>query len=117
MKKQFHIGDILTITTGKMVSLRNIKGLCDILNFMTKDKLDYCQLPRAGDECKIYLLKQHPQLKDMDVSKVTGKNWKKWLNKQIVRFGETLSVCPIPKGVHQIRHPFFDVVDIIKSKR
>ena len=63
-------------------------------------------------------LEPPPSLVDLvEGNRGSDSIWKKWLNKQIVRFGETLSVCPIPKGVHQIRHPFFDVVDIIKSKR
>ena len=61
-KKPFHIGDVLSITTGRLVSPRHIDGVYDILNFMTDDNLFTHQLPRACDECKPFLLKQFPQL-------------------------------------------------------
>ena len=60
--KQFHLGDVLSITTGRLVSPRHIDGVYDILNFMTGDNLFTHQLPRAFDECKPYLVAQFPQL-------------------------------------------------------
>ena len=60
--KQFHLGDVLSITTGRLVSPRHIDGVYDILNFMTGDNLFTHQLPRASDECKPYLVAQFPQL-------------------------------------------------------
>jgi len=50
--KRFHLGDILSITTGKLVSLQNIDGVFEILNFMTGDGLHMHQLSRVADECK-----------------------------------------------------------------
>src|SRR3989344_6645903 len=60
--KEFHLGDVLSITTGRLVSPRHIDGVYDILTFMTGDTLFTHQLPRASDECKPYLVKQFPQL-------------------------------------------------------
>src|SRR3989338_2928760 len=60
--KQFHLGDVLSIATNRLVSPRHIDGVYDILNFMTGDNLFTHQLPRASDECKPYLVKQFPQL-------------------------------------------------------
>jgi hypothetical protein len=33
--RAFHLGDILSVTTGCLVSPRGIAGVCDILNWMT----------------------------------------------------------------------------------
>lgn len=33
--RQFHISDILTITSGRLVSSRHMDGIYDILNYMT----------------------------------------------------------------------------------
>lgn len=60
--KPFHIGDILSITTGRMVSPRHMEGIYDILNYMTGDNLFTHQLRRAADACKPALLEQHPIL-------------------------------------------------------
>jgi hypothetical protein len=60
--KQFHLGDILSITTGVLVSPRGMDGVYDILNFMTSESLFTHQLPRAGRICGPALLRQHPEL-------------------------------------------------------
>ena len=51
MSRDFHIGDILSVTTGRLVSPRRMDGVYDILNFMTGDNLFTHQLPRAAREC------------------------------------------------------------------
>ena len=60
--RTFHIGDILTITTGRLVSPRHVDGIYDILNFMTGDNLFTHQLPRGMDECAPSLREQFPDL-------------------------------------------------------
>ena len=60
--KLFHIGDVLSITTGRLVSSKHIGGVYDILNYMTGDELYTHQLPRACDECLPAFRKQYPQL-------------------------------------------------------
>ena len=60
--KKFHLSDILSVTTGRLVSTRHMDGIYDILNFMTGDNLFTHQLPRASKECEPYLLKQFPEL-------------------------------------------------------
>jgi len=111
--KNFHVGDILSITTGWLVSPRHIAGVYDILNFMTGDKIFSNQMRRASNECKPYLLEQFPQLKDVDASGVTPKNWQNWLNEQVVRFGEELTVHDIPEGQHECRNPIDEMVEVM----
>lgn len=60
--KKFHISDVLSVTTGRLVSTRHIDGIYDILNFLTGDKLFTHALPRASGECKPWLKAQFPQL-------------------------------------------------------
>jgi len=62
LSKLFHIGDILSITTGRLVSPRHMEGVYDILGYMTGDSLFTHQLIRAADRCKPVLLEQHPFL-------------------------------------------------------
>ena len=103
--KKFHLGDVLSVTTGVLVSPRHIHGVYDILNFMTGENLFSHQLPRASEECKQHLLEQLPQLKDVDASGVTSENWQNWLDEQVARFGEELTVHNIPNGQHEFRKP------------
>lgn len=64
--KNFHISDVLSVTTGRLVSYRHIDGVYDILNFLTGDQLFTHQLPRAGRECEPWLRTQFPQLFPQD---------------------------------------------------
>jgi len=60
--KTFHFSDLLSVTTGKMLSTRGIEGIYDILNFMTNDNLSTHQLSRAMRECKPILHEQFSHL-------------------------------------------------------
>ena len=60
--KTFHISDILSVTTDRLVSSRHIDGVYAILNFLTGDELFTPQLPRAIDECQPWLRAQFPTL-------------------------------------------------------
>lgn len=72
MKRTFHISDVLSITTGKLVSTRHMDGVYDILNFLTQDSLFTHQLPAACDECAPVLLAKHPELATIQVPEFTG---------------------------------------------
>ena len=129
MNKAFHLGDILSITTGRLVSPRKMDGIYDILNFMTGDNLFTHQLPRAGRECKPELKKQFPQLAtaemNFEVAEISemletpsGKNdpgalVDGWLAKQIVIYGEYLEVSPLPKELHTVKNTLTELEELI----
>jgi len=100
MGKEFHLGDVLSITTSRLVSPRLIEGVYDILNYMTGENLFTHQLVRAHDVCRPYLLKQFPQLKDVNCEDVAPDNWRERIDTLVKEFGETLMVEPLPKGVY-----------------
>ncbi len=60
--KLFHISDVLSATTGRLVSTRHMDGIYDILNFLTGDSLFTHQLPHASIECEPWLRTQFPRL-------------------------------------------------------
>jgi hypothetical protein len=103
--KQFHLGDILSITTGRLVSPRHIDGVYDILNHMTGDSLFTHQLGRASDEYKPYLIMEMPWLAEIDHSSVTTDNWQQWLQEQVAKYGEMHEVRPIHPEDHEIIDP------------
>ncbi len=109
--KRYHLGDILSVTHGRLVSPRHIDGVYDILNYLTGDNLFTHQLPRASEVCKPHLLKQHPQLKEVSSDDVTTDNWEAWLDKQIVKHGETLEIAPLPDGQYQHMNPISELVE------
>lgn len=68
MSKQFHIGDVLSITTDYLVSPEGMGGIYKILGYMTNSEPFTHQLPRVAQECKTWLLRQHPGLADADTN-------------------------------------------------
>lgn len=132
--KQFHISDVLSITTGRLVSTRHMDGVYDILNFMTGDNLFTHQLPRASDECKPYLLAQFPQLDTPEMqfalgeliemlNTQSGKNEPDklilgWLSKLTsgkygVKCEETLEVRAIPTNAHEVKDPIAEAAEMM----
>lgn len=100
--RSFDLGDILSVTTGRLVSPRHMDGVHDVLNHMTGDSLFTHQLPRASDECKPFLLAQHPDLGDVDVpEQFDGEaHVLRWLAEQVDRFGDRRDVATVPTDAH-----------------
>jgi hypothetical protein len=105
--KTFHIGDILSVTTGCLVSPRMVAGVHELLDWMTGEALMTHQLPRASRECEDNLRAQHP-----DLAAITVPDWTTirrdqaetivfgWVAEQVDRFGETREVTPLPPEDH-----------------
>jgi hypothetical protein len=113
----FHLGDVLSITTGKLVSPRLIDGVYDILNFMTGDNLFTHQIPRASRECEPHLLRQHPQLATVSTESVDAQTWRSWLDAQVQQFGEYLDVEPIPQDDHVRKEPLTELIEMVGPER
>lgn len=62
--KQFHISDVLSVTTPYLLSNRHMEGVYDILGFLSGESggLFTHQLPRVGREAEPWLRTQFPQL-------------------------------------------------------
>lgn len=111
--RDFHLGDILSITTDRLVSPHGIKGVYDILNHMTGENLYTHQLVRAGGACKPVLLENFPELANVDATSVTPENYQAWMDQQVTMFGETRSVAPLDAGVYEPRDPFAELFEMM----
>lgn len=127
--RQFHLGDVLTITTGALVSPQHMGGVYDVLNWMTGDNLMTHQLPRAADECKPHLLAQHPDLAGVEVPDFSAVDRDQvedvvltWLAEQVAIFGEYRDVAPLGAGEHTVidplaelamNHPHLTVIPVV----
>lgn len=100
--KSFHLGDILSVTTGFLLSPSKMDGLYQILDYMTGDQLFTHQLPRASRECAPALLAQHPALADIQApeSFAGPEDAEAFLMVQVARFGEYLDVQPLCPEEH-----------------
>lgn len=115
--RDFDLGDILTVTTGCLLSPRHMDGVYDILNFMTGDNLFTHQLPRASRECAPVLLLQHPQLAAVDAESITPENCLAKLAQWKAKFGETLSVEPCGPDVHERIDPLSELAEKVSPDR
>lgn len=116
--RTFDLGDVLSVTTGKLVSPTKIRGVYEILNYMTGDNLFTHQLPRASRECEPELLRQHPQLRNVDSSGVHDPaTAKAFLAEQKKRFGERLSVLPLPLGEHLTIDPLQELSAMVGEEK
>jgi len=107
--KDFDLGDILSVTTGRLVSLRHVTGIYEILGHMTGEAPYTHQLGRFMDECRPHLLRQHPGLVAVTGEDVTTANWRDWLRTQKAAHGATLPVAPIPADDHATRDPLAEL--------
>ena len=125
--KQFHLGDILSITTGRLVSPRHIDGVYDILGFMTGESLFTHALPRASDVCKPYLLRRYPQFSGEAMKEalarlseaVKGTNRddsmtavNSWLKELVAVHGEMHDVETLPNDAYEAKHPVQELTDM-----
>lgn len=143
--KRFHISDVLSITTGRLVSDRHMDGVYDILNHMTGESLFTHQLGRASKACKPELLRQFPVLDSGEMQFAYGKlilmlggesvkGFEKelilgWLSKltnpngyapikgkQGVVFPIEFDVSPLPAGAYGAREPIGELADMMPDK-
>jgi hypothetical protein len=133
-RRQFHISDVLSISTGRLVSTRLMDGIYDILNFMTGDDLFTHVLPRAARECKPYLFQQHPSLDSISTERLDvlleeaaasegtiapESAISCWIEEECQRLGipEMLEVETIPMDDHDVRDPVVELEDMVGKDR
>lgn len=112
---KFALGQVLSITTGNL--LCNIDGLYAILNHMTGDNLYTHQLPRACRECAPWLLRQHPQLADVNSDDITPENYQQQLAELELKYGKELPVSPIPADDHAQKDPVAELKNMVGEER
>jgi hypothetical protein len=111
--RDFPLGDILSITTERLVSRRHMRGVHKLLDFLTGDVLFTRQLPRAARECQPLLAAQFPELAAIEVPDFpTPDSVLPWLAEQEARFGAILKVAPLPAGVHRVIDPIAEAIEM-----
>lgn len=131
--RDFHLGDILTITHGRLLSPTKMEGVYRILSFVVGDDVYTHQIPRVVRECKPWLLRQHPQLGSPEVDFEVAKLGlmletpsgspdpetlvRGWLLGMVARYGATLPVEPIPMDDHDRIDPVVEAERLFEAER
>lgn len=109
--REFHIGDILSVTSERLVSPRHVAGLYALLGWMTGESLMTHQLPRCADECAPTLRVQFPDLAAIDVPE--GLNSEAavlgWLQSIEPTHGTTRTVARLNPADHTVIDPIAEV--------
>jgi hypothetical protein len=117
--RSFHISDVLTITSGRLLSTRHMDGLYDILGFATDSSPFTHQLPRLCDEVEPYLRAEHPELAKVEVPETFAGETRDevkasvdaWLETLYPTFGTEVIVHRIPAEAHQSINPLRELID------
>lgn len=114
--REFPLADILSVTTGRLLSRRHMDGIYDILGYMTGENLFTHQLPRASDACRPALLQQHPQLKDVNPpAGIDAPDLMAWLANAEAEHGETLPVHSVSEW--DSRNPVEELCDMVGAEK
>ena len=95
---RFHLSDVLSVTTGMLVSTRNMRGVYDILNHMVGSEVYTHNIPKAISVCCPSILRQYPELAEVSIDVELDEDARaEWLQKQIDKYGEFLDILPLPE--------------------
>jgi 2-keto-3-deoxy-6-phosphogluconate aldolase len=95
MKKEFHLGDVLSVITGRAISPTHMEGIMTITDYLMRREVSIIELPETSNKCRQALLEQFPQFTSINSDEITLENWESWLDEKVKVYGETLMVEPI----------------------
>lgn len=114
---RFHIGDVLSVISGRLVSPDLMSGLHRFLDYMTGDQLFTHQLPRAMRVCAETLRERYPHLAEVEIPDDVGRRHLEWLALVVKAHGETVDVDPLPGGVWMRRDPIAELEEMVGPQR
>ena len=112
--QSFHLGDLLSITDGHLVSPKHIGGVYKVVDFVTGKAHMTHQLMRAADVVKPWLLQQHPWLAKITVPDNLGSEETvlTWLVGATKRWGANHNVEAMPFGMYVGRDPLAEAREL-----
>ncbi|GAA5155500.1 MULTISPECIES: hypothetical protein [Amycolatopsis] len=114
MSRRFHLGDLLSVTTGKLLSSNGYAGVQALVEYVTGQAHLTHQLSRAVEEIRPFLLQQHPWLADANIPRDVGDRfdllcWFAWAKEE---WGEWHQVEPMPFGQYVGREPIAELQEM-----
>jgi len=118
--KQFHIGDVLSITTGRLVSPEGMSGVQGILEWMADGPVWTHQLPRVADEAAPVLRTAFPDLattEPTDEEMVNKESAEAWLESIVAEHGAYRDVPQMAPDDHAHIDPIAELSDMVGADR
>lgn len=109
--KTFHLGDLLSITTGRLLAPGHISAIHQLLDYMTGDTLFTHQIPRAVAECAPALLAQYPFLSTIETPEEFDgpEHVERWVAELVAMHGAEFKVEPLDPADHTHIHPLVEM--------
>lgn len=115
-QRSIPLADILSVTTGRLLSRRHVDGIYDLLRHMTGQDVYTHQLPKVADACAPDLVRQHPFLADLKpAAGLDAADLMAWLVEAERQHGEDLPVAPLAGWTR--RDPIEDACDAVGAER
>ena len=103
MLKEFELGDLLSVTTGHLVSRKHIAGVYEVYSHVLDYPVSTLGLVAHHDVVKAEVLRQHPDLEFVVYPELQIKNEKQiweWLGMMEQEHGATLSLEQLSEKDH-----------------
>lgn len=108
----FHIGDVLSISSGRLVSRDGYDGLQRALSYMAGEEIYTHQIGRVMDEAAPVVLETYPLLADVVVpNDIDESTLDIWLRQQAERYGEFLTLPQMTSEQHERIDPLSEAVE------
>jgi len=118
MAKEFHLGDVLTITTGRVLGVNGMDGIYKILNYMTGENLFTHQIPRASQQARPHIITQHPQLANVVLpDEINNDNCKAVVEELCAKHGAWFSLEPIAEDLQRPCNPIEELTGMIPAEK
>lgn len=88
IEDKFHLGDLLTVASGIMVSFDGKEGLERLMGFILGEPVVWgAGIGPQAYACRVHLLSPHPWLAEVDYTAVNVDNWHEWLVARVAQYG------------------------------
>jgi hypothetical protein len=116
--QSFHIGDILSVVTGRLVSPDGFSSTQQFLEHLAGESVGTHQCGRVADEAGPWLRKQFPELATIEVPKLDSEQaYGDWLQGVADQLGSHRDVLQFPEGGHDHINPISELVDMVGSEK
>ena len=103
MTKQIHISDLLTVITGRLLSLNHMDGVYETLDYLSGQSLMTHQLPPASRAFEPVLRERFPQLAGIEIPEIASvEHLKEFIASVASEHGEYFEVEPMPSFIEGV---------------
>lgn len=112
--KRFHLGDLLSVSTGRLVSPRHMAGVHELMEHLAGHPVWTHQLIRLAGPAALAIVEQFPWLAEINKPThiTSDQDATAWLAPLIERYGEWHDVEPMPSGMYERRDPIEELAEV-----